>query len=84
LTEIGAARRTSVAADSTRVWIATESGAFRLRSDTGMWKRFWTTDGIIDDLVQAVCLEGEYVWFGTRRGASRYHLASDFFERDPD
>ena len=81
LAELGGSERTAVAADSTRVWIGTEGGAFRLDIASGLWRAYGSLDGLIHDRVQAVLLQEEYVWFGTPRGIGRYHWAGDFFEQ---
>ena len=81
LSEIGGSQRVALAADSTRAWVGTLDGAFRLDITNGLWRAFNITDGLIYDQIQAILLQGGYVWFGTPNGVSRYHWAGDFFER---
>ena len=82
LAELHASRRVAVAADSARAWVATDVGVFRLDIARGLWKRYTRTDGLVHNQVQAVLLDGEYVWFGTAGGISRFQWNVDFFERD--
>ena len=82
LSDVGPQRRVSLAADSTRVWVATDGGALRFDVSRQLWKRYSQSDGLIHDRVQALQLDGEHIWFGTAEGVSRYHWAEDFFEKD--
>ena len=82
LSEVGGSQYVAVTADTSRVWVATDMGAFRLNLNDQLWKSFTPTDGLIHDRVQALLLEDEYVWFGTAQGVSRFHWAKDFFEKE--
>ena len=64
-----------------RAWIGTEFGVIRVNTRSGRTSTLNQIDGLLDDVVQAIELEGPHVWIGTRGGLSRYHWANDF--RDP-
>ncbi|MDP6775527.1 MAG: hypothetical protein QGI83_02045, partial [Candidatus Latescibacteria bacterium] len=65
LSEITGSRSVSVAADTSRVWVTTDQGVFRLRLSSGLWQRYIQYDGLLADRVNAVLLDGDFVWFGT-------------------
>ncbi len=82
LSEVGGSRRVAIAADTSRVWVATDQGAFRLDIARKLWKDYTRFSGLIHDRVHAILLDGDYVWFGTQEGASRFHWARGFFEKN--
>ncbi len=82
LSEVRGSRKVAIAADTSRVWVATDQGAFRLDIARKLWKHYTRFDGLIHDRVHTVLLDGDYVWFGTAEGASRFHWAGDFFEQN--
>ena len=79
LAEVHGNRHVAIAADTSRVWLGTDLGAFRFEISTGLWNRYTQANGLIDDRTQAVLLQDDYVWFGTVKGASRYNWSQDFF-----
>ncbi len=80
LSEIGNSLNVSLAADTSRVWVGTDDGAFRLHIHRKQWRQLTMRDGLLNDRIQSVLLDGDFVWFGTPDGISRYHWANDFFE----
>ena len=79
LAEVHGNRRVAIAADSSRVWLGTDLGAFHFDVSTGLWRRYTRANGLIDERTQAVLLQDDYVWFGTEKGVSRYNWPQDFF-----
>ena len=80
LSEVAGSPRVSIAADTSRVWVTTDQGVFRLRIASGLWQRYTRYDGLLADRVNAVLLDGDDVWFGTSEGISRFNWARDFVE----
>jgi ligand-binding sensor domain-containing protein len=80
LSEVSGEAQIGIDADSTAVWLATEMGAFRFDIQSKQFRRYSPSDGLVHDRVNSVLLQGGYVWFGTTRGASRYHWELDFFD----
>jgi|GEM_PF-2023509 ligand-binding sensor domain-containing protein len=78
--EVSGDRHIGIAADSSAVWLATDMGGFRFDIRRKQFRRYSTADGLIGEQVNSVLLEGDYVWFGTTRGASRYQWKLDFFD----
>lgn len=74
--------RASLSAAGERAWIGTQTGVLRVNTRSGRLTTLDTIDGLLDDTVHVVRLDGPYVWIGTRQGLSRYHWAEDF--ADPE
>lgn len=53
--------------------MGTETGLWKLRRQTGGWRVFTTEDGLPDNIVQAMLLDGEFIWLGTPQGATRFY-----------
>ena len=79
LSEAGGSRRIGLAADTVHAWVGTDLGAFRFDTHSESWQRLTPFDGLLNNRVQAVLLDGDYVWFGTADGVSRFHWARAFF-----
>ncbi|HUU44234.1 MAG TPA: two-component regulator propeller domain-containing protein [Acidobacteriota bacterium] len=54
------------------VWAATPSGLVRFVPDTREQRIFTTDDGLVELPVQAIVVDGDYLWLGTPGGASRF------------
>jgi ligand-binding sensor domain-containing protein len=63
--------------DKTNVWAATKNGVWKLNRTTDIWIKYTTDDGLLDNNVQDMVLDGDYIWFGTPLGVTR------FFWNDP-
>ncbi len=63
--------------DKTNVWAATKNGVWKLNRTTDIWIKYTTDDGLLDNNVQDMVLDGDYIWFGTPQGVTR------FFWNDP-
>ncbi|MCI0531628.1 MAG: hypothetical protein L0Y74_06755, partial [candidate division Zixibacteria bacterium] len=62
-----------LAVDSRAVWAATTNGAVKLDRQTNQWYLYNSFDGLLDNYVQSLVLERDYVWFGTAEGLTRFH-----------
>jgi ligand-binding sensor domain-containing protein len=59
--------------DKTNLWAATKNGVWKLNQTTGIWIKYTTDDGLLDNDVQDMVLDGDYIWFGTPLGATRFY-----------
>lgn len=55
------------------VWAGTETGLWKYRRQTGRWRAFTTEDGLLDNTVQAILLDGAYLWLGSPQGLTRFY-----------
>lgn len=62
-----------LAVNDRSVWIATDEGALKFDRQRSTWRRFTTKDGLLDNTVQTMLLDGDYIWFGTVKGATRFY-----------
>ncbi len=84
LPESAGSRTIDVLRDGLRAWVATDQGVLVTDLRTGNWRKITRVDGLVDEEVRSVALEEDYIWFGTRHGASRYHWARDDANLDSD
>ena len=54
------------------VWLATGYGLLKLRKEDEKWFTYTRSDGLADDIAYDIALDGNYIWFGTPRGATRF------------
>ena len=54
------------------LWAATGNGVLRLDKKRQLWTQYTTEDGLLDDFVQDLALDGDYIWFGTPQGVTRF------------
>ena len=80
--EAAGSTRANLSASGERAWIGTEFGVIRVNTKSGNATTLSQFDGLLDDNVHAVRLDGPYIWFATRRGLSKYRWQDDF--RDPE
>ena len=59
------------------VWAASDEGVMKFDRKSRAWRTFTTEDGLLDNRVRSILLDGDYVWFGTARGLTQ------FFWNDP-
>ena len=59
-------------------WIATDEGVLKFDRRRNTWRRFTTEDGLLHNTVQTILLDGDYVWFGTPQGATRFYWNDPF------
>ncbi|MDO9547604.1 MAG: two-component regulator propeller domain-containing protein [Candidatus Marinimicrobia bacterium] len=55
------------------LWLATDNGAYLIRLNDFYIEHYLPRDGLAGRLVNKVRIDGEYVWFGTDQGLSRYN-----------
>lgn len=84
LPEAGGSRQISTAVDGPRIWVGTDQGVLLLQTDRDDWRHLTSADGLVDDDVRAVVIDGGSAWFGTRHGASRYQWSEDFANQSED
>jgi len=61
-----------LACDMKNVWVATKDGVWKLNRATDIWIKYTTYDGLLDNNVQDLVLDGDHIWFGTPQGATRF------------
>jgi ligand-binding sensor domain-containing protein len=55
------------------VWVGSRNGAARFEKESNKWLVYTTQDGLINDSVQALMPDGDYMWFGTTEGVTRFY-----------
>lgn len=55
------------------VWLGSRNGAARFEKHTGKWREYSTRDGLINDSVQALIPVGDFMWFGTPEGTTKFY-----------
>ena len=55
------------------IWGATTNGAIKLDRSTNLWHLYTEFDGLLDNYVQCLVQEEDYVWFGTPEGLTRFY-----------
>jgi len=70
------ARVNRIAADTSAVWATTDKGVLKYDRKRKRWRLFTIEDGLPSNEVFSVCLDGDFVWFGTRKGLTRFYWNS--------
>ncbi len=65
-------------ADTSAVWAATNKGVLKYDRKRKRWRRFTIEDGLPSNEVFSLCLDGDYIWFGTRSGLTRFYWNSPY------
>jgi hypothetical protein len=66
-----------IVADSDVVWLGTEGrGVLKYLKTENRWRTFTTDDGLLDDSVRDIFMDGDYAWFGTAKGLTRFYWNS--------
>ena len=55
------------------VFAATDAGVWKFDMRRQFWKQFTREDGLIGNLVNAIQIDGDYVWFATTEGLCRFY-----------
>lgn len=55
------------------LWIGTDNGVLRYNRVNRLWETYTTNDGLIDNYINDMMLEGDYIWFATPEGVTRYY-----------
>ena len=77
LPEAAGSSRATLSVSGRQAWIGTESGVIRVNTNSGRSSELNSIDGLLDDRVHVVRLDGTSVWLGTRSGLSLYHWSDD-------
>ena len=67
-----------LAVNDSSVWVATDEGVLKYDRQRERWRRFTEEDGLLSNIVQAILLDGDHVWFGTPEGATRFYWNHPF------
>jgi len=62
-----------LAADDRCIWAAGDDGVLRLDRDENRWIHYTIEDGLPDDQVFCLLSEGDYIWFGSASGLTRFY-----------
>jgi hypothetical protein len=62
-----------LAVNHDRVFAATSIGLYGLDKQRGVFVHFTSQDGLLDDGVQALALDGDYIWCGTPQGVTKFY-----------
>ncbi|MBN2542055.1 hypothetical protein JXI42_04245 [bacterium] len=55
------------------IWLASNSGVLRFRKLDESWQNYTEYDGLSSNRVWTIAPDGDYIWFGTRDGATRFY-----------
>ena len=55
------------------LWIGTDKGARFMNIETEEWEKYGYIDGLAGERVFKVLIDGDWVWFGTDRGLTKYN-----------
>ncbi len=68
-----------------RIWVATWGGGVSVYDlASGTWSAIREADGLADDRVAEITVEGDSLWFATQKGADVYDTVTDAFVRRYD
>jgi ligand-binding sensor domain-containing protein len=67
-----------IVCDDKNVWVGTILGLWRLDRGRNVWKGFFKEDGLLDNYIQDLLLDGDYLFIGTQRGATRFYWNSPY------
>jgi ligand-binding sensor domain-containing protein len=59
--------------DEFSAWVATDNGVLKFDKARNRWVHFTTEDGLLSNYVNCIMLDGDYVWFGTPEGVTRFY-----------
>ena len=63
----------SIVADEAVVWAGTNKGVLKYDREREIWIQYTREDGLLSDMVNVILPDGDYVWFGTPRGLTRFY-----------
>jgi ligand-binding sensor domain-containing protein len=69
---------TKIVCDDENLWVGTILGVWRLDRERNIWKGYYKEDGLLDNYIQDLLLDGDYIFFGTPRGATRFYWNSPY------
>lgn len=59
------------------LWMATDLGVVRFDRKSGRFRTYGRSAGLSDDRVNALCLDGDFLWVGTESGVDAIYLPTD-------
>jgi ligand-binding sensor domain-containing protein len=62
-----------LAVNGDRVFMGTNIGLYELDKKSGVFIHFTSQDGLLDDQVQTLALDGDYIWCGTPKGVTKFY-----------
>lgn len=62
-----------ILAANSAVWVASNDGVFKYDRKNERWVHFSREDGLPSNTVLSLFLDGDYIWFGTDRGVTRFY-----------
>jgi len=71
-----------IALADTLLWVGTDNGVMRYDRVKAMWTRYDTEEGLIDNYINDMKIEGDYIWFATPEGVTRYYWNNPLRIRD--
>ena len=57
------------------IWVGGSDGLFKLNR-SGNWYRYSVSDGLIGGRITSLVADGDYIWIGTDKGATRFYWKS--------
>jgi ligand-binding sensor domain-containing protein len=69
----GGASVNAVLAKDSLVWVGTEEGLWQFDRARNRWHQYTEIDGLIDNRVTALYLDGDYILIGTPAGMTRFY-----------
>ena len=67
-----------IAANRKAVFVGTNQGLFKYDLARRYWIRYSRLDGLLDNRVQRLLLEGDYLWIGSPAGLTRFYWNSPY------
>jgi ligand-binding sensor domain-containing protein len=61
-----------LAVTDTILWAATSAGLLRFVPSTHERRTFGRADGMLDDIVESIVVDGDYLWLATVHGVNRF------------
>jgi len=72
---------TDLLVDGDQLWVATKQwGINTLDIKTGLWNNYSILQGLADNKVNCLAIDGQYIWAGTESGLSVYDKSIDFWK----
>lgn len=59
------------------LWMATDLGVVRYDRKSARFRTYGRSSGLSDDRVNALCLDGDFLWIGTEAGIDAIYLPTD-------
>ncbi len=59
-------------------WVATNQGVLKYDKEMQYWRQYTVQDGLSDNRVYSLQIDGDYIYFGTARGLTRFYWNSPF------